>query len=422
MTGGEVPEHRRLAYAALTRLGEPGDPRLIQCVRALGPEATVEMVRSGDVDSYTAARDGSAPASIEGASNEGGARARPPEQAPPEQVLAGYRSRLNAGDPAEDLARVERAGGSLLVPGDPGWPDALSLLETVEISGRGGVPLALWVRGTPSPGSFTRSCALVGARAASEYGTYVTSEIGAGLTDLGITVLSGGAFGIDAAAHRGALSAGGTTVAVLASGVDVPYPRAHAALFDRIAEQGLLASEVPPGCPPTRPRFLVRNRLIAALGRGTVVVEAALRSGSLNTATWAGLCSRPVMGVPGPVTSASSAGVHQLIRLGATMVTDAAEIAEHIAPIGEDIAPVKRGESRSRDDLAPDVREVLEAVPVRRAGSAATIAAAAGVGADVALSALGRLLLGGYVERDEAGWRLAETEWRRSRHSTSAPQ
>ena len=147
--------------------------------------------------------------------------------------------------------------------------------------------------------------------------------------------MSGAAFGIDQAAHRGALANRGPTVAVLACGADRAYPAAHRNLIDYIADVGLVVSEAPPGCAPTRIRFLARNRVIAAVARGTVVVEAAVRSGALNTASWAGGLGRTVMGVPGPVTSAPSAGVHQLIRArDALLVTSGEEVLEAVGPIG----------------------------------------------------------------------------------------
>ena len=156
--------------------------------------------------------------------------------------------------------------------------------------------------------------AIVGARAATSYGERIAAEISSTLGEWGIPSISGGAFGIDAAAHRGSLAAGGVTIAVLACGIDIAYPAAHHGLFDRITESGLLISESPPGGLPLKNKFLTRNRIIAALSKEVVVVEAALRSGSLSTANWANALGRKVWGVPGPITSPTSAGVHQGIR------------------------------------------------------------------------------------------------------------
>ncbi len=387
MSGVSAAERR--ARAGLTGLGEPGDLTLARFVAEHGAEATLEAIRSGRF---------------------------------PGRALADYQARLTASDPDVALDRAARAGARLVCPGDDEWPPSLEILaEAGAIERRGGLPLALWVRGRCDLRVLTeRSCAVVGARAASEYGLYVAAELASGLADRGFAVVSGGAFGIDAAAHRGALAAGGPTVVILASGVDVPYPRAHAQLLGWIAQDGLIVSEVPPGATPRRPRFLIRNRLIAALTLGTVVVEAALRSGALNTAAWAERCHREVMGVPGPVTSAPSAGVHGLLRDGAAvLVTDADEIAEQVGRIGEDLAPPRTGEQRPRDELDSRARQVLEAVPVRRAGGIASIASEAGVAVDDVLGILGHLLLLGYVERLGSGWRLSARERDRRRHPTT---
>jgi DNA processing protein len=167
-------------------------------------------------------------------------------------------------------------------------------------------------------------------------------------------------------------------------------------------------SEVPPGSAPTRIRFLVRNRLIAALSRGTVVVEAAVRSGALNTARWAEQLLRPVMGVPGPVTSAMSAGVHQLIRDGmACLVTDGDEVLEAVSEMGEHLAPVRTGETRPRDHLDELTMRVLEAVPAVQPVGTDRIAGAAGLPLHEVQVKLGRLLLQDFVEQCGQRWRLS---------------
>ena len=170
---------------------------------------------------------------------------------------------------------------------------------------------------------------MVGARAATGYGEHVATEMAAALAERGWAVVSGGAYGIDSCAHRGALGADGVTVAVLASGLSYGYPKGHHELFAAIAGQGVMVSEWPPDRAPTRPGFLVRNRVIAALSCGTVVVEAALRSGALSTARHARDLCRPLMAVPGPVTSDLSAGCHEIIReWGAVCVTGARDVIE----------------------------------------------------------------------------------------------
>src|SRR5512144_282015 len=217
-------------------------------------------------------------------------------------------------------------------------------------------------------------------------------------------------------ATGGALAAGGATVAVVASGIDVPYPRGHDTLFDRIAHEGLLVTEWPPGAAPTRLRFLVRNRVIAALTRGTVVVEAAARSGALNTARHARGLGRLVMAVPGPVTSPMSVGCHRLLREGATCVTRAGEVVEEVGAIGELALPLQ-GPARPRDHLDATTRRVLEAVPVRRGAGPASIAVVAGVDATTVGRCLGALWAEGLVERVTSGWRLTAAA-----RGTEAPQ
>ncbi|MFL6204943.1 MAG: DNA-processing protein DprA, partial [Acidimicrobiales bacterium] len=274
---------------------------------------------------------------------------------------------------------------------------------------RGGVPIGLWVKGPARLGSLAPgSVAVVGSRSATTYGTSVAGEMGAELGQAGHTVVSGAAFGIDQAAHRGALAVEGPTVAVLACGVDRAYPAAHRQLLDYIAEVGLVVSEAAPGCAPTRIRFLARNRLIAALSRGTVVVEAAIRSGALNTANWAAGLSRALMGVPGPVTSAPSAGVHQLIRArGALLVTRGQEVLEAVAPVGEHTAPPLQEAPHARDLLTPEQRQVLDAVPVRRGAMAAKIAHTAGLAPHRVEDALATLHAAGLVEQAAGRWRLS---------------
>lgn len=230
-------------------------------------------------------------------------------------------------------------------------------------------------------------------------------RLGAGLAELGWVVVSGAAFGVDGAAHRGALAVGGATTAVLACGVDVPYPRGHAELIGRIAEQGLVIGELPPSDHPTRSRFILRNRVIAALTRGTVVVEAEYRSGSLVTARCAQRLGRFTMGVPGPATSGLSAGVHELLRGEGVLVTDASEVAELVGDIGE-LAPARRGPVHPRDLLDAVSARVLDALPYRGSVSGRDVARTAGTSTDEALGRLYELHSLGFVERDGDGWQL----------------
>lgn len=373
MTAGGVGGEERLARAALTRLTEPGDENV---GRWLGRMGAVRLVR-------------------------GLTGAGPPPEGAREDRLAGCRARAGALDPRGDLATVARLGGRFLCPGDAEWPGQLDDLGDAR-------PIGLWVRGSPNVRLWAlRSVAVVGARACTDYGSRVAALLGSGLAERGWVVISGAAYGVDGAAHRGALAAGGATVAVLASGIDVPYPRGHAELIGRIAEQGLVLAELPPGGHPTRSRFVLRNRVIAALTRGTVVVEAQYRSGSLVTARRARELGRQTMGVPGPVTSGLSAGVHELLREGACLVTDADEVVELVGSIGE-LAPRRRGPVVARDLLDARAARALEAVPARGGGDLGLIARDAGMGREHTLARLYELQALGFVERLGDRWQLAD--------------
>lgn len=365
----------RLARLALSRLTEPGDPRMARLVAELG------AVR---VHAHLA------------------------EERDLHGVLTDVASRLAGLDPAADLERAERLGIRFLVPGDDEWPAQVDDLDHCEpVHGRGGTPLGLWARGPLRLAEVAQSVAVVGSRSATSYGADVAGEMSAHVAANGLGVVSGAAFGIDQAAHRGALASKGPTVAVLACGVDRAYPAAHRNLLDYISQTGVVVSELAPGCAPTRLRFLARNRLIAALARGTVVVEAAVRSGALNTANWADRLSRVVMGVPGPVTSAPSQGVHQLIRAGsATLVTTGAEVLEQVGAPGRHLTEVPREPARPRDRLSPRDAQVLDAVPVSGLAAVDSISRTAGVGLVDVRRALERLERLGLVQRRADGWRL----------------
>ena len=302
-----------------------------------------------------------------------------------------------AGQLDED--RICRAlGMRVLVPGDEEWPRGLADLEHP--------PWCLWVRGRLRLTELDeRGVALVGARASTSYGDEIASGMAYDLIERGRVVVSGAAYGIDAAAHRGALAAGGETVAVVAGGADVPYPRANADLLLRIATDGAVVSETPPGGAPARMRFLARNRIIAAVSLGTVVVEAGLRSGARSTARHARDLCRHLMAVPGPVTSVASAGAHEEIRLGATLVTSAAEVIEQVGRIGADLAPVLRGPSRLEDDLPPDQLRVWQWLHPRRSASVDELMVRAGLGLTEVLVALAQLEEEGRAEQLLDGWK-----------------
>lgn len=318
---------------------------------------------------------------------------------PPFADASKLRTRLKDVSAAELLDATEAVGARVVVPGDDGWPTQLDDLGPA-------MPYALWVRGAVNLRmAALRSVALVGARAATSYGEQSAIAIAETLSLEGWSVFSGGAYGIDAAAHRGALAGGGSTVCVLAGGVDVLYPKAHDALFARIATQGALVSEVPPGGESLRFRFLMRNRIIAALTRGTVVVEAALRSGSLSTARNAIDLNRPLMAVPGPVTSPMSAGCHELIRSGeAMLVTSGEEVIEMLSPMGEGLVVERRGEQTAHDRLSALAQRVFDYIPLNGGIGAGHLAMLCDAGDDQIATALRHLVDGAFIERGAQGW------------------
>lgn len=381
--GTVVSDQERLARIALARIVEPGSRAVHAALQHEPATAVWSALRAG------------APIAQLG-----------------QQALDGVAGRAEGYDPQRDLDRLEQCGGRVLCPGDAEWPDCVDWDPDVM---EGDVtqmapPWALFVRGPVSLATACRrSVAVVGARAATAYGSHVAAELAFGLAEAGVSVVSGGAYGIDAAAHRAALDAqAAPTVVVLACAVDVAYPRAHDRLLSQVAEQGLVVSEVPPGSAPTRVRFLVRNRIIAALSRGTVVVEAARRSGSLSTAGRALDLGRPVMAVPGPVTSGQSTGCHDLIRAGkAVLVGQVADVLELIGAAGEGLLATERVAPHPRDVLPEVLRRVLDAVPVRQPVGVARLAKSSGLSALVVQQSLPQLLVAGLVERRDGGWRLS---------------
>lgn len=362
MRGFELPEGERAARVAWARLVEPENREATKRIARLGAH---EALHTLDLASPLG-----------------------------RQVLP----RLEQLDVRRDLDLARRAGLRIVVPGDPEWPTGVDDLDWP--------PLCLWVVGPLDLAEQSaRSVALVGARAATPYGTRQAQDLGAGLAERGVTVVSGAAYGIDGAAHRGALGVDGPTIAFTAGGVDRPYPRGHDGLFAQLRRHGLVVSELPPGCAPTKGRFIARNRLIATVTQGTVVVEAGLRSGSSHTAKRALRHHRVVCAVPGSVESAVSAGCHQLIRdYNAVLVTDAAEVVEAVGPIGE-LAPEKRGEERRGDGLDAVQSAVFDVLPVRRPATVHELAVRAGLDARQVTGALGLLTLAGLSRQEPEGWR-----------------
>ena len=386
-----VEESVLLARAYLSRVCEPGSFVLWTFIERVGPIEAARAIRLGVA---------------------------------PLEVMSLTAARRSSADAASDLDAAERHGARLVVPESDDWPHvAFGALERVAGPSKPGVcalvpPTALWVRGHADLARIdARSVAVVGARAATPYGTHVTAEMCFGLAAQGVAIVSGGAYGIDAAAHRAALAANGITVIVSAGGVDRPYPPSNATLYERALENGLVIAESPPGSAPHRSRFLSRNRLIAALGTGVVVVEAAVRSGARNTASHALALGRPLMVVPGPVTSAMSAGCHQLLAervIDAILVTGWEDVLSVVGAIGEVLpedgyVPHPAGDLRDDlDQLEPTSRRVFDALLLRRYLTAEAISRRSGIGVLDVVRTLPSLILTNLVESGASGYRVAK--------------
>jgi DNA processing protein len=429
----------RLARAALTYLAEPGDPALGALLAVCDPAEVLAAITADTPSAVNQLGQASQLGHAGQVSQLGQAgqlgqtgqvsQAGKPSRAALGRALDRWRVRLPKLPAGAGIAAARRDGIRLVCPEDAEWPSALDQLGPAR-------PYALWLRGNADLRfACSRSVSVVGSRAATSYGAHVAGEMSADLGERGWAVVSGGAYGIDAAAHRGALAAEGVTITVLACGVDYPYPAGHADLFAAICAQGLVVSEWPPGSRPARTRFLIRNRVIAALACGTVIVEAGERSGALNTARHAADLGKPLMAVPGPVTSAQSAGCHRILReWGATCVTRAADIIEMLSPlcVPDPLAPgggpqpsaaapdawpssgapsragmlFRDDEAPCRDELDADCARVLDALPSRGGAGTSTIAVEAGVDLDTVLRCLGQLAGLGFIERCDRGWRL----------------
>jgi DNA processing protein len=370
---GESDSAARDRYAAIvwSHLVEPGDAVAGRLVAAHGAARGLEIA-DGEHDTT---------AVTPGELHEGRKRWMP---------------RLDVDEIARSLRSASQSSVTVLTRADD-WPAQLDDLGVH-------APHCLWVRG--DVGALARlqpSVAIVGARAATSYGDHVARELSADLAGGGIPVVSGGAYGIDGAAHRAALQVDGLTVALLAGGVDRSYPAGNAGLIERVATSGAVASEVPCGAAPTKWRFLQRNRLIAALSGATIVVEAGWRSGSLNTAGHAAALSRPLGAVPGPVTSAASAGTHRLLReYDAACITSAADVRELLG-IEQD-ATARRPDSGAPTD---DTTRVRDALSTRSPRAASDIARRTGMSIEHVEVVLGLLRLEGSVVHGPTGWRMS---------------
>lgn len=370
-------DRERHAWAYLARVAEPPCAQLLDLVAELGPVEAADAIRR---------------------------RVVPPAH---RAVLDITGPRAESNCATDDLIIADRLGARLITRDDDEWPGwSMLALAQADTAVRGGEPLVLWVRGSHRlDDAASAAIALVGSRAASGYGEQVTSTLASGLSADGWSVMSGGAYGIDGIAHRAALASGGLTVAVLACGIDRDYPAGHSRLFEEIAANGIIVSEYPPGTSAAKHRFLTRNRLVAALSKAVVVVEAAKRSGAANTAAWARKLGRPLGAVPGPVTSATSVGCHRMIADQlATLVTDVPGVVALAAPDGG--GDPGRGRSRPTDDLTPEQKRVHDAIPARGAITIDEITFSAGLDIATVRAALALMEIGGHIVGSDGGWRL----------------
>jgi DNA processing protein len=373
-----MDEVTRRAWAFLSRVAEPPNPLLAELVAAVGAVDAAEQIRRRSV---------------------GGRLLRATEA----------RSELDCAE--KDLDVLERMGGRLVTADDDEWPDlAFSSFDRADRTKRPQAvsPLVLWAVGPSRLSDVAeRAASIVGTRAATAYGEHVAADLAAGLAERDVAVVSGGAYGIDGAAHRAALASDGETVAILASGIDVPYPAGHSALLHRVSRQGLVVSEYAPGVRPMRRQFLTRNRLVAALSGATVVIEAGVRSGAANTAAWAHALGRHVCAVPGPVTSATSAGCHTLLTAGANLVTRAADVIELVGRMGE-LAPDAARPNSETDVLSDRELAVYDALPRRGTRTAGEIAMTAGLPVSDVLGPLTMLDVRGLVTQLAGSWKLSK--------------
>lgn len=378
----ETIEQRRadamLAHIAWCRLAEPGDGVAGALISALGAGPALQLLVRG-----------TNPKQLCAVANEAGV---PLAGKAAHEALGRWLPRLNRGETVADIERAAAAGMSVLFPGDSVWPTALDDLGDHR-------PSMLWVRGNVRHLS-SIALGVVGARAATGYGSHVTAEIVDGVCAAGVTIVSGAAYGIDAVAHRTALAAETPTIAVVAGGADRPYPQAHSTLLERISGAGAVCSEMIPGAAPTRWRFLMRNRIIAALSQATLVTEAGLNSGSLNTSSHAAEIGRPLGAVPGPVTSAASAGCHRLIRdYAAVLVTNSRDALELLG-LNDELAVFSDDESETRDGAWE--RKVLDAIPLRGGRELSEIVRRAGLTAEQVRGVLAELELLQRVQRHDS--------------------
>lgn len=389
----------RKARAGLSQVIEPADALGVVATKAWGPTRLLEIV------------EGSTPTQqdwkmLVGQYPQDGEFARTLRNNLG-KAIDRWRRRNPYLKPTQALQFITQLGGRFIIPEDHEWPSALSELESTE-------PIGLWAMGNATVPTAEQVVGLVGSREATSYGQQATRMLALQARKMGLTVLSGGAYGIDAQAHHQALDAAGAgvaTIAVLAGGLDRLYPAGNIDLLKKIAHQGLLLSEMPPGMRPNRYRFLNRNRLIAALAHTTIVVEARYRSGALNTANHAHDLGRQVGAVPGPINVPSSAGCHRLIKESPTVLIDDPDelrrLYEPLSALPRSLSEVSH--QQPLDILSTEEMMVYEALPLSSGTNIQRLCEITGLPVPQITGILAKLSRHEFAQQHEVGWQKAQT-------------
>lgn len=363
----DIPSTSREAFFALAHLCEPADRLINKALARQSPERVIQDLLTG---------------ALKSASQET------------------FVARFSEFNLARELEFSERIGASFLTRGEVGWPRQLGALGPQE-------PWVLWSLGSADFRLLAvQSLAIVGTRACTAYGQRVAHDWAAEMSDSAVTVVSGGAIGIDIAAHRGALSVGAPTLCVVAGGVQARYPATNENVFHQIMDSGVIVSESPPQQAPRRQRFLTRNRIIAALSQATLIVEASSRSGTASTAAWAESIHRPILGVPGSVYSAASEGIHAMMAEGRAILVHSPRDVLALLNIHHDPVPSRESGTDWRDLSQPEL-DVWESIPKKGEALASDLAVRCSLPLPNVMAILTELTLKDMVKTDGVAWRRA---------------
>lgn len=361
----EVPSSSREAFFMLAHLCEPADSAVKKALTLSPPDRVIHELLAG--------------------------RIKPASQ-------ASFAARFSQFDLGQELEYTEQIRASFITRGEVGWPRQLNVLGPDE-------PWVLWSLGSADFRLLAlQSLAIVGTRACTPYGQQVAFNWAAEIADRGVTIVSGGAVGVDIAAHKGALSVGSPTLCVLAGGVQARYPASNEHIFHQIMDNGVIISESPPKESPRRQRFLTRNRIIASLTQATLIVEASRRSGTASTASWAELIHRPIFGVPGSVYSSASEGIHAMMSEGRAMLVHSPTDVLQLINIGNVHTPSSKAVTDWRSLTQPEL-DVWESLPKKGQALAADVAARCGLSFPEVTALLTELNLKNMASFDGFFWR-----------------